>query len=238
MTKSITELMVEKASRTTPLRSTRTYRVTVGEGQRYVAEMQALTAEQQDLTAQAFAEMADRPLKMGEQPAQPMLPPRVNEISDRMAEIAGLMDEYSGDITITASRDEGDWVQWKIEHPAREEGEPGHGEDAMIDGVCNATALLADLATYVTHWEGEELGPGQFDALELMRPDKKAIAAIVISMYERGINLPKLLSDLRVALASGPFSNSHATSGSASDGSSATSPESDTSTSPSETTAS
>jgi hypothetical protein len=237
MAKSITELMVEKAARPAAVRPTRTYRATVGEGQRYVAEMQALVAENNDLLVQheAAVEAAlreERPLKMGEE--LPGLPPRCFEIRDRMAELNALMGEYEGDLTITGTRTDGDWADWKIEHPAREEGEPGYIEDQMISGVCNATALLNDLATYVTHWEGEELAPGQFDALDLMRPDKKAIAGIVVDMYERGVNLPKLRSGLRAILASVPFSNSPENSESASDASTATSPQSDTSITPSD----
>jgi hypothetical protein len=242
MAKSITELMVEKAARTAAVRPTRTYRATVGEGQQYVAEMQALVSENNDLMVQheaaVEAAMNERPLKMGELPELPDLPQRCVEIRARMAELNTLMGEYEGDLTITGTRTDGDWADWKITHPAREEGEPGYIEDQMISGVCNATALLDDLATYVTHWEGEELAPGQFDALDLMRPDKKAIAGIVVDMYERGVNLPKLRSGLRAILASVPFSSSPENSESASDASTATSRQSGTSTTPSEPTAS
>lgn len=226
MAKSITDLMVEKAARPEPLRQTRIYRATVGEGQRYVAEMQALAAENDELLARFDAEQQG-PRKMSEVPT---LPPRALEIRDRMAELSDLMGEYEGDLTITAARTGGEWAQWCIEHPAREDEAPGAREDAFVGGVCNATDLLNDLATYVTAWEGEELPPGGFEALDLMRPDLKAIAQTVVSMYEVGANLPKLRSGLRMLLASGPFSPSPDPSGLASGDSSAGSPPSDTST--------
>lgn len=221
MVKSMAELRAERST----TRPSRTYRATVGEGQKYVAEVQALTAENDDLLLRHAAEQGPR--KMG---MQPELPARVVEIRERVAELSGLMADYEGDLTITATRSDGDWAQWKIEHPARDEGEPGATEDDVVGGFCNATDLLEDLATYVTHWEGEKLEAGDFEALNLLRGDRKEIARVVVSMYEQAANLPKLRSGLQLLLASGPSSPSRETSASASGDSSAGSLPSDTST--------
>lgn len=228
MAKSITDLMIEKAARPEPLRQTRIYRATVGEGQKHIAETQALVAENDEIIGRHEAEQEGRPRKGGEIPS---LPPRAIEIRDRLAELADLMGEYEGDLTITKTRTDGEWAQWCIEHPALDEDAPGAREDAFIGGVCSAVALYDDLATYVTHWEGEPLPEGGFDAFELGRPDKRAIAQTVVSMYEVGANLPKLRSGLRMLLASGPFSPSPEPSASASDASTATNLPSDTTTS-------
>lgn len=221
MTKSLADLRAERSTS----RPARTYRATVGDGQKYVAEVQALTMENDDILTQEAA--VDRPLKMGESPE---LPSRVVEIRERLAELAALMAEYEGDLTVAPMLSDGEWARWKIEHPAREEGQPGHREDAMVQYVCNADDLIEALATFVTHWEGEPLAPGDFDALNLMRPDKKAIAELVVQMYEVGAYLPKLRSGLQALLAIEPSQSSPAPSAPPSDASTAGSPASDTTT--------
>lgn len=228
MAVSVAELRAEKAARTEPLRPTQTYRAVVGVGQMHVAELQALTAENDGLLLLHEAGLQQQgPRKISERPEPPA---RVAEIRQRIAAITQLMDDYEGDLTITRTKSDGDWAQWKLEHPAREEGDPAHAEDELVGHECNAADLLDDLATYVTHWNGEPLGPGDFDALELMRAERKEIAQIVVGMYERGANLPKLRSGLQVLLSNGPSWPSPADSASASDDSSVGNPPSDTST--------
>lgn len=222
MAKSIAELRAERST----TRPSRVYRVVAGEGQKYVAETQSLTAENDELLERHYAEQQG-PRKAGERPE---LPARVVEIRERLAELADLMAEYEGDLTITATLSDGAWDQWKIEHPARDEDQPGHTEDDLVGRVCNATDLINDLATFVTHWEGEELQSGDFDALNILRGDRKEIAQRVVSMYEVAANLPKLRSGLQVLLANGPSSPSRDASASVSDDSSAGSQPSDTTT--------
>ena len=96
---------------------------------------------------------------------------------------------------------------------------------------------MGDLATYVVAWNGEPLEPGDFDALNLLRPDKKAIASIVVGLYETGDDVPKLRSGLLAHLASVRSSNSPDASASPSGDSSGGSRSSDTSTTPSTRTA-
>ena len=206
MTKSLTDLRLERAARTSPLRPERSYRAVVGEGQTHVAEMQRLTEEHDDLVIRAAAEQSQRPRKSGEK-ATP--PERVTQIRARMAELRDLMASYEGDLTIRATKQDGEWSQWRIDHPARDDGEPGHRDDMMLTGgCCNSDDLIEDLATYVVAWDGDLLQPGDFEALELLRPDKKVIAATVVGLYESGDDLPKLLGDLSALLKSETFSGS------------------------------
>jgi hypothetical protein len=59
----------------------------------------------------------------------------------------------------------------------------------------------------VVAWEGEPLESGDFEALNMLRPDKKAIAATVVGLYEVGDDLPKLLSGLSAHLKNAQSSN-------------------------------
>lgn len=201
-------------------RPSKPFKVVIGKGQQLVPEIMELDSELADLkAARRIAEQAPR--KAGEKTETS---PRVAEIHDQLAQLLEEMRRYEGTLTITATKSDGDWAKWKIEHPAREGGEPGSRDDYITSGLCNADDLIEDLATYVTHWEGQPLGDGHFERLNVLRPDKKAIAALVVNLYEEGDNLPKLRSNLSAALASERSSSSPDSSGSARSGSTGGSP--------------
>lgn len=214
MGKSIADLIAERADRAEPIRPESTYRAVVGEGQRFVVEAQRLTAEQERLTfeeAEEMAAVAERPRK-GKGGSQ-----RLTEIraalkagSDRLAELHGLMGEYEGELLLRGTKTDGEWAQWRIEHPARTDDDGILFRDDAIKarGACNFDDLIEDLATYVVAWNGEPLPPGGYDALELLLPDKRAIAARVVGMYEQGADLPKWRSVWSAHLTSEPFSDS------------------------------
>ena len=208
---SLDELLAEDFTE----RPSKPFKVTVGAGQKYVSEIMELDSELGDIKA-AITIAKAAPRKSAETTE---VPKRMKEIHDRMGVLLEEMSRYEGTLTITATKSDGEWAQWKIEHPAREGGEPGSRDDFITSGLCNADDLMDDLATYVTHWEGEPLRDGHFDRMGILRPDKKAIAAIVINLYEEGDNLPKLRSNLSAALASERSSSSPDSSGSALGGS-------------------
>jgi len=233
MSKSIADLLAEPE-----VRPSTTFKVTVGRGRQYVAETQQLTEEHDALSderAAVLAQVANVPRAMG----APAAPPRVAEIDERLTEVRArlkellaLIADYEGEVTVTATRTDGEWAQWRVAHPARTEDQPGHREDlAITSGWCDSDALINDLATYVTAWEGEPLGEGQFDALGVMRPDKKQLARLVISLYETGDGLGELLRGLSAHLMSVTDSTSPAASGSPRSDSSAGSQSSGTDTS-------
>lgn len=223
MVKNLADLRAERST----ARPTIIYRAVVGEGQKHVAEVERLTDEHNEVVTRAAVEAGPR--KSGQKTT---LSPRAEEIRARLAELHDLMAEYAGDLTIAATKDDGEWVRWRLQHPARPEGEPGHDDDLEIArGVCNADDLIEDIEAYVVAWEGEPLQSGDFEALNLPRPDKKEIASLVVGLYEEGANLPKLLTSLSMLRTSSPSSGSPETSESVSADSSAGSPPSDTSTS-------
>lgn len=204
MPKSIAELCAEKA-----VRPSTTYKATVGQGRQYVAEIQRLTDEHDALLEERATETdraSEQPRAMGEKPTTPRvaeIDARVADIKARLSELLKLIAEYEGDVTVTATVSDGDWAQWRIKHPARAEGEPGFNEDRVVAlGWCDSDALIDDLPRYVTAWNGEPLQDGDFDALGLMRPDKKQIARLVVGLYETGDGLGELRRGLSAHLTS------------------------------------
>lgn len=208
MSKSIADLRSEQAA--APTRPSVPHKVTVGQGRKYVAEVQRLSEENDALLDEREIVMqraADEPRPMGAPSAKPErvreIDARLAEIRDRLAELVALMAEYEGEVTITATISDGEWAQWRIAHPARPQGEPGYREDvAIASGWCDSDALIEDIARYVTAWNGEQLAPGDFEALGLMRPDKKDIARKVVGLYETGDGLGELRRGLSAHLAS------------------------------------
>lgn len=246
MTKSLADLRAERFT----ARPERPYTAVVGEGQKCVAEIQRLSIEHdslvteiaatEDRIAAAEERAADRPRAMGEK-ADPSIEAdraelakmrdQVNAIRAKLGDLTDKMAEYEGVVTVRATRTDGDWAQWKIAHPARSQDQPGYRDDLTVTFTyCNSADLIADLARYVVAWQGEPLAEGDFDALNLLPSDKKAIARVVVNMYETGDDLPKLRSDLSALLKSGPFSISPEPSESPNGDSLAGSPSSDTST--------
>lgn len=215
MAKSVAELVAEHAARAEqPVRPERVYRAIIGEGQKYVVEVLQFNEELKALIAELTvleATEQKKPRKNGAGVAPRILEirERIDSINGRLAELAGLMGEYEGELTIRATSTEGEWKRWRLAHPARDEDEPGRRDDLLLaGGHCNVDDLMAELATYVVAWNGEPLGTAGFDALSLLRPDKKEIAAIVVGFYETGDDLPKLRADLSAYLESERSSSS------------------------------
>lgn len=246
MGKSLADLRAERFS----ARPERPQVVTVGKGQQYAVEIQRITAEHDEAVMEMRAleerlkaaeeREESRPRAMGEKTSPELdalradleaTRARIREFRARLSDLTDAMADYEGEVTVTATRDDGDWARWKIAHPARGEDEPGYRDDLVVaSGYCNSDDLIADLATYVTAWRGERLESGDFEALNLMRPDKKMLARAVVGLYESGDNLGELRRGLSALLKTDDFSSSPEHWGSQSDASSDGSPLSDTST--------
>lgn len=201
MSKSIAALRAEKTTRP----SFRLDDVVTGHVRDYEDEALLLADEIEALDAERAKiadESSEQPRKMGAgtNPRVTEIDGRITEIQVRLSELVDILDEYKGTLTITATRSDGEWAQWRIDNPARTEGEGGHREDLTItNGWCDSDALIADLGRYVTAWNDEPIAADDFDALDLDRPRKKQIARIVIGLYETGDTRPKglrkILSD-------------------------------------------
>lgn len=222
MSKTLAEILAEP--KTERPRLTRDFEVYAGKGMEHYAEIQRLTIEHDQL----LEESEGRPRKMGDG-----APPEVAAIREQLRERTAAAADYKGVVVLANTRTEGEWIQWRIDHPAREKGQGGYREDMAITlGWCDSDALIADLATYAETWNGEPLSKGNFDALGIDRLDKKLMARTVIGWYEVRDDDPKaLLSGLSDFLTRSASSDSPETSESPSDDSSAGSPASSTSTS-------
>ncbi|WP_300680761.1 hypothetical protein [Nocardioides sp.] len=185
--KSLTDLMSEQSTG----RPRTTRRTAVGKGQDYVVEAGLLIEQLQQTRAQA----GPKPI------GGTVQSPEETELRARLGEVTDLMAEYEADLTIEATRSDGDWVQWRLKHPARDQDQPGYDDDIEItQGYCNSEALIEDLERYVVAYEGEPIVPGAFAALNLQRPSKKVLAGLVVGLYERQ-DIPKFRLGLAAILA-------------------------------------
>lgn len=203
MSKTLAEILAEP--KTERPRLTRDFEVYAGKGLEHYAEIQRLTIEHDRL----LEDSEGRPAKMGAG-----VPPEVAAIREQLRELTDLAADYKGTVTLANTRTEGEWIQWRIAHPAREKGEGGYREDMAITlGWCDSDALIDDLATFAVSWNGEPLAKGNFDALGIDRLDKKVMARTVIGWYEVRDDDPKaLLSGLSDFLTKSDSSGSPASS--------------------------
>lgn len=154
-----------------------------------VGEVQALWSQLEDIEAKEAArrdgDKAARPTRMGEGS-------EAGKIRAELARLSEEMIEHTGTLTLHGVT-EGAWRLWVDEHPARE----GNERDAKVAyGICDADALLDDLGTYAKAWNGEAMGPGDWDFIKANAAagDLKEIARTVVAMHEMTVDVPKLLS--------------------------------------------
>lgn len=206
-----------------------------------VAEMQSLSDQLQSLV---LTGEDGPPSRMGGEPSDS----RADEIEARLHELAQIMAEDEGELRIAS--DEGKWLQWVKEHPARQKTDDpaGYARDIEIsrfvtgyapDGSpiltprCNADDLIDDLGIWASSWEGEPLTDTDWAVLaaSIGRPDKKRIAQGVVAIHEQtDFDLGKWRAGLSVTLRKSPADASPALSADPPQSSLAESPQNDTST--------
>lgn len=190
MTKSIAEL---RASTRVGLPE-RTYELCIS--QSLIAEAQSLESRKQDVLLEvATAKEGGEPKRNASAPD-----PELDEIDKRLTALHDEMAEHTGELRLRA-HDAGTWRRWVEANPAREAGrdEKGHPFLNPIDaevayGQCNATALLADLGSYVVSWNGDPLAEGDWDFLanRAAPGDLNELCKIVVQLHEMaGLRFPK-----------------------------------------------
>jgi hypothetical protein len=164
--------------------------------QSLVAEAQSLESEKRDLllAAETAAEKGE-PRRVGQKPD-----PRIDEIDARLAALLDEMAEHTGELRLRGV-DAGSWRRWTDAHPARESGRDEKGrpiinavDEAVAYGLCDATALLADLGSYVVSWNGDPLGEGDWEFLanRAAPGDLNELCKIVVQLHETtGFRAPK-----------------------------------------------
>lgn len=183
MSRTLAELRADKS----PSLPTRV--LTICLDQRLLAQVQRLEMEKQDLTVEEAARKGDpdnpRPQRIGVGPD-----PRLAEIDNEMAALFDEMREAEGELLLRATEG-GVWQRWKDAHPARE----GNQTDEQVAyGLCDATALLDSLATYVVSWDGDELTESDWVSVFAPRvapADLSNIVTTVVSLHEARVAVPK-----------------------------------------------
>jgi hypothetical protein len=109
----------------------------------------------------------------------------VAEIDAELAALFDRMRESEGDLLLRAIGG-GEWQRFKDDHPARE-GNKSDEETAY--GLCDSTALLADLGRFVVAWNGENFGADDWASgspRRWLRPICASCAARSSSCTSRG----------------------------------------------------
>lgn len=155
-----------------------------------LAAVQRLDAERRDLEleSQQPAEGDQRPKRVGEGPN-----PRIAEIVAEIAALWDTMRESEGDLLLRAVSG-GDWQRFKDDNPARENSKT---DEAITYGICDSSALLADLGRYVVSWNAEPFEPGAWDdwfAAQVAPADLSELCSTVVQIHEARVVVPKALS--------------------------------------------
>lgn len=193
--------LAELRARTGPVplpKATRT--VTLVEGQHLLDESQRLEEERVDLLIQVErdAEKAaddgrDRTQKAGQKP-EPTQPPRLDEIRAEQRALAERIAEFQGVLGLTGISG-GEWQRFKDENPAREDND---ADQRLAGGTCNTSVLFSALGRFVTSWNDEALGDGDWDAWLAERicyADRRDLVTAVVELHESRLpRIPKVTS--------------------------------------------
>lgn len=155
-----------------------------------VSEVQALLGELEDAQETEAAraegdETAVKPKRMADAP-------RSRQIRERLSELHAEMADHTGSLTLRGV-DEGKWRMWVDEHPARDGNER---DDSFGYGIANIDALVDDLSTYAIAWNGDSMGPGDWEFIKAnaVPGDLRKVAQLIVAMHESAVDVPKLLS--------------------------------------------
>lgn len=171
---------------------TRTIRICLD--QEALADVQRLDNEKADLlldvqrsSTTEDGERTGPPKRLGEG----SIPPRVKEIEAELVALFDRMRESEGSL-VTRAVAGGEWQRFKDEHPPREGSKT---DEDVAYGLCDSSALLADLGRYVVSWEGEALGATDWTdwfASQVAPADLAELCREVVQLHEARIRVPKV----------------------------------------------
>jgi hypothetical protein len=164
--------------------------------QEAVADVQRLDREKSDLLLDAQrggvtedGERTGPPRRTGEGAA----PPRLAEIDAELEALFDRMRESEGDLLLRAIGG-GEWQRFKDDHPAREGNKT---DEEVAYGLCDSSALLADLSRYVAAWNDETLGPDDWRdwfSAQVAPADLRELCSEVVQLHESRVRVPKARS--------------------------------------------
>lgn len=172
-----------------------------------------LTDIEQQIRLERAAEISEQPAaapgpeRLGGRAAPPITadadPEREPTELDRAAEakraelraLGEVLDQHTGVLEVQGIAPR-EWRKLCDENPPRDDNR----RDAAVGrGYINAEVLLTRLGDFAVTWNGEDLGPGDWELIEAtaVPADLDEVALLVVSMHEVAVNLGKLRSDLR-----------------------------------------
>lgn len=196
MPRSLAELRAEAKPRRAPERS---YKLCLA--QDVVSRVQVLDDE--ELALKIELGLGDEDAKTGTERVGDPRHARLNEIEAEKAALYTEMRDNEGEVVLRGIP-VGDWQRWVNEHPPRiaERDKTGRPilnpvDEHVAYGICNAQALLDDLAKYVATYNGATVTADDYAFLinNAAPGDIKELCRIVVQLHEGpGVRAPKASS--------------------------------------------
>lgn len=120
--------------------------------------------------------------------------PRRRKLDTEIAELEKALEDSEATLTLRVL-DPGDWLQFVEEHPAADEGEPGHTADVTVcRGWVNAKDLLANIGRFIVGWNDETLPEGAWTAEHTKKippANAQKVLQSIVDHHQRPVILPK-----------------------------------------------
>lgn len=120
--------------------------------------------------------------------------PRRRELDAEIEKLEKVLEESEATLTMRVF-DPGEWIQFVEEHPAAEEGEPGHTMDVTVcRGWVSASALLENIGRFIVGWNDEPLGEGAWTAAHTKKippANTQKLLQSIVDHHQRPVILPK-----------------------------------------------
>ena len=119
--------------------------------------------------------------------------PRRRELDTEIDKLEKALEGSEATLTLRVL-DPGEWLQFIEEHPAAEEGEPGHASDAAVcRGWVSTKALLANVGRFIVGWNDEEIPEGAWTAehsKKIPPANTQKLLQSIVDHHQRPVILP------------------------------------------------
>lgn len=120
--------------------------------------------------------------------------PRIAELEAAISELEKVLEASEATVTLRVVPT-GEWLRFAEEHPAAEEGEPGHDYDlAFGREAVSARAVNDNLGMFISGWNGEPVPAGAWTIEHTNKiPPANVMAMIqsIVDHHHRAVILPK-----------------------------------------------
>lgn len=159
-------------------------------------EVQALIEQ---VKAERSEDAPQKPKRMGDTGPLADLEAKADDLAKQGDALRERIDENSVEVLLRG-KSSGEWRQWAMKHPARDEDEDRQGAERdrrWAGGLCNVDALVDDLRLFVASYNGEEPSDAwaTFVAEKGVPANLTLAASYVVGMHEQVVDAGKSLAD-------------------------------------------